>query len=211
MSVTAARKLVDELSAVGVTILIAHDFDIAGLSIAHWLWHDNECYTFEHKPRVIDLGLRLADVKELALQSEEQIHEQKTDPIKKFLDWHDDAVIEEEADFLRGEYSHDKGGWVGQRVELNAMTSQQFIDWLEKKLKQVGVKKVAPDKKTLAAAWQRAVAIGKARKAIEEEVKNKPVAVPTGLEKKLRGTLKRNPTLSWDEAAALIAREYLDQ
>jgi hypothetical protein len=61
MPVTAARQLVEKLSAAGVTVLIAHDFDIAGISIAHWLWHDNDRYEFQQQPRVIDLGLRLAD------------------------------------------------------------------------------------------------------------------------------------------------------
>jgi hypothetical protein len=174
MSVTAARKLVDELSAVGVTILIVHDFDLAALSIAHWLWHDNERYTFQHKPRVIDLGLRLADVKKLELESEEQIHHQRKDPTEKFLEWDDDPVTKEETDFLRGTFSHDKGGWVGRRAELNAIpTSQKFIDWLEKKLKQVGVKKVVPDKKTLAVAWNRALKIAKARKIIAQQKSTK--------------------------------------
>lgn len=193
----------DELSAVGVTILIVHDFDIAGLSIAHWLWHDNERYRFKHRPRVIDLGLRLDDVNKMGLQSEEHIHRQRKDPTDKFLDWYDDEVTEEEADFLRGAYSPYKR-WVGKRVELNAMTSRQFINWLEKKFKQVGVKKVVPDKKTLAVAWQRAVAIAKAREIIEE-VKEEQPPVPMGLEKKVRDMLKRKPALSWDTALARIA------
>ena len=74
----------------GVTILVAHDLDIAGFTIAHWLWHDNERYQFRNTPKVIDLGLRLADVKRLALQSEEQVHRQQKDPTEKFFDWDDD-------------------------------------------------------------------------------------------------------------------------
>ena len=37
MSVTAARELVDQLSAYGVTLLVAHDFDKAGFAILHTL------------------------------------------------------------------------------------------------------------------------------------------------------------------------------
>jgi DNA topoisomerase VI subunit A len=199
----ATRQLVDELTLAGVTILVAHDFDIAGLTTAHWLSHDNDRYQFQHAPNVIDLGLRLADVKRLGLQSEEQEHYQRKDPTDKFLDWYDDEVTEEEADFLRGTYFGYKR-WVGKRVELNAMTSRQFINWLEKKLKQVGVKKVVPNKKTLAVAWQRAVAIAKAREIIEE-VKEEQPPVPKGLEKKVRDMLKRKPALSWDRALARIA------
>ena len=51
MSVTAARKLVDELRVLGVTTLIAHDFDIAAMSIAHWLSHSNERYQLTQAAR----------------------------------------------------------------------------------------------------------------------------------------------------------------
>jgi Topoisomerase 6 subunit A/Spo11, Toprim domain len=204
-TVTAARKLVDELSAAGVTTLIVHDFDVAGLSIAHWLWHSNDRYEFEHEPKVIDLGLRLADVQELGLQTEEQVHGQKKYPGDKFLDWDDDPVSDEEAEIVCGTaYSYTKGGWPGQRVELNALTARQFIEWLEKKLRQAGVKKVVPGKETLAAAWKRAVAIHQARKLITTMDK-KTAKAPKDLEKKLRALLKRQPHLSWDSALLHIA------
>src|SRR5262249_50505336 len=184
---TAALKLVDELSAGGVTILIVHDFDIAGLSIAHWLWHDNERYRFKHRPRVIDLGLRLDDVNKMGLQSEEHIHRQRKDPTDKFLDWYDDEVTEEEADFLRGAYSPYKR-WVGKRVKNKEMKRRKLINGEKKKSKQGGVKKVVPKKKTLAVAGQRAVEIAKAREIIEEEKEEQP-PVPMGLEKKVRDML----------------------
>jgi hypothetical protein len=204
MPVTAARRLVDKLSAAGVTILIAHDFDIAGLTIAHWLWHSNDRYQFEHEPRVIDLGLRLADVEELGLQAEEQVHKQQAAPTDKFLEWDDDSVSDEEVDFLAGEYSYAKLGWAGQRVELNAMTSRQFIDWLEKKLRQAGATKVVPEKETLEAAWKRALSVHKARQLINGLDKETAKA-PKNLETKVRALLKRQPELSWDSAVLSIA------
>lgn len=70
MSNTATRQLVDELSQVGVTILIMHDFDVSGLSIAHTLGHDTRRYKFHVEPNVIYVGLRLADIKRMKLQSE---------------------------------------------------------------------------------------------------------------------------------------------
>ena len=115
----ATRKLVDELSALGVTILVAHDLDIAGFTISHWLWHDNERYQFRNTPKVIDLGLRLADVERLALQSEEQIHKQQKDPTEKFLEWGNDEVTEEEAEFLRGATSRGRTG------SVNVLSSTQ--------------------------------------------------------------------------------------
>ena len=47
-------------------------------------------------------------------------------------------------------------GWIGRRVEINAMTSDQLISWLEKKLKERGVKKVVPKNDTLISAYHRA-------------------------------------------------------
>jgi hypothetical protein len=210
MSNTAARQLVEKLSEAGVTILIAHDFDIAGISIAHWLWHSNERYKFLHQPRVIDLGLRLADVKKLGLQHEEQVHRQRKDPTEKFRGWDDDPVSDDEADFLRGEYSYQERGWVGRRVELNAMTSAQFIGWLKDKLRKAKVQKVVPDQETLDAAWNRAKSIAKAREIIEQE-ETDHVAAPKDLEQKVRAMLKRHRELSWDQAVARIAERKAKQ
>jgi hypothetical protein len=209
-STTATRKLVDELSGAGVTVLIAHDFDIAGLCIAHWLWHDNERYTFRNKPNVIDLGLRLSDVEELGLESEEQVHKQQKDPCEKFLDW-DDDITDEEMDFLRGECHWNY--WRGKRVELNAMDSPQFIAWLEKKLQEVGVKKIVPDSETLTKVWKRSLAVAKAREAIEEieEDQSDLVVLPKNLQAKIQRLLKRRPTMSWDMAVTRIAEKHLQE
>lgn len=210
----ATRKLVDELSALGVTILVAHDLDIAGFTISHWLWHDNERYQFRNTPKVIDLGLRLADVQRLALQSEEQLHRQQKDPTEKFFEWGewgDDEVTEEEAEFLRGEYSYQNRRWTGQRVELNAMTSRQFIDWLEEKLRKAGVKKVVPDAAVLGEAWRRALWAARVRERIAEVSTEQYLALPKNLEADLRRRLKRAPELSWDEAIVQIAEKYLSK
>jgi hypothetical protein len=202
----ATRRLVDELSGAGVTILILHDLDIAGFTIAHWLSHDNERYRFRNTPKVIDLGLRLADVERLALQSEEQVLRQWKDPTEKFLNWDDDEVTQEEAAFLRGKDSY-RGYWTGQRVELNAMTSRQFIDWLEEKLRKAGVKKVVPGAAVLEEAWQRALWLAEVRTQIAEVSTEPCIPLPKNLEADLRRRLKRFPELSWDAVIAQIAEK----
>ena len=203
----ATRKLTDELSAEGVTILVLHDFDVAGLSITHWLSNDNDKYTFRNDPKVIDLGLRLADVEAMGLQSEEQIHQQRKDPTEKFWDW-DEDIAEEECNFLKGRYSYGYG-WRGQRVELNAMTSRQFIEYLEDKLRKAGVTKVIPsDPDFRARAWKRSLVIAKAREVIAQIEQSESAAPPKDLVAKIRSQLKRNPRLSWDGALAGIARDY---
>ena len=53
-----------------MTVLVVHDFDFSGRGILPTLGHDTDRYTFETAPRVIDLGLRLKNVQEMALDSE---------------------------------------------------------------------------------------------------------------------------------------------
>ena len=131
MSTTATRQLVDELSQAGVTILVVHDFDVSGLSIAHNLGHNTRRYQFQVEPNLIDLGLRLEDVEKMQLQSEPVDFEQMKHPGQKLLDY--GGVTLSEIGFLV-EGPVDNKTWRGKRVELNAMTSAQFINWLEASL-----------------------------------------------------------------------------
>jgi DNA topoisomerase VI subunit A len=80
MSVTAARKLVDDMSQQGVTVLVCHDFDKSGFSILHTLRTDTRRYTFQAQPTVVDLGLRLADVQAMNLQREPMSFPRGVDP-----------------------------------------------------------------------------------------------------------------------------------
>jgi hypothetical protein len=71
MSVVAARALVDEMcSDHDIPLLLLHDFDKAGFSIAGTLQRDTRRYEFQNAIQIIDLGLSLADVEQMALQSE---------------------------------------------------------------------------------------------------------------------------------------------
>ena len=54
-----------------------------------------------------------------------------------------------------------------QRVELNAMTSPQFIEFLERKFAEHGIRKVVPDADTLRLAALRAARIAKVQRAID--------------------------------------------
>jgi predicted house-cleaning noncanonical NTP pyrophosphatase (MazG superfamily) len=207
MSVIAARRLVDHLSQAGCTVFVLHDFDRAGLLIAHWLSHDNDRFQFECSPDVIDLGLRLEDVKRLGLEKESLVYKQKKNPADALLEC--DDVTREEIDFLVGVRSYKQ--WSGHRVELNALTSRGFIDWLEAKFKEHGVKKVIPDKQTLEVAWQRALLIAKMNEAVEtvgkefKKKRTKKRKAPGDLTKRVRELLDRHPELPWDKALVQIA------
>jgi hypothetical protein len=205
MSVIAARKLVDRLSQAGVTILIAHDFDKYGMSIAHWLSHDNDRFRFTTPPKVIDLGLRLKDVQKMKLQSETLVYEQKKDPGDLLREI---GVPQDEIAFLVGKKTDSKH-WSGQRVELNAMTSRQIIDWIVSKFAEVGVEKVVPKGATLAIAWKRSLMAVKVNEAIErvrtEFSKERIIKpMPSDVEKQVREMLRRHPEMPWDAALAQI-------
>jgi hypothetical protein len=72
LSVTASRLLVDRLcSEYGIPLLVLHDFDKSGFSIVGTLRRNTRRYRFRNRIDVIDLGLRLADVEEWGLESED--------------------------------------------------------------------------------------------------------------------------------------------
>ena len=206
MSVTAARRLVEELTRQGVTILVAHDFDISGLGNLYTLGHDTRRYEFTIEPNLIDLGLRLADVKKMKLQSEPVTIKQKKNPCELLWDY---GATDAERKFLVRERNYY--GWNGQRVELNAMTSDQFIAWIERKLKENGVEKLVPEKKVLDAAWRRgrlfARVEAQVNKTIKEAVKQPPEAAPKRLAHQVREMLAKHPSLAWDDAIARLAKK----
>ena len=203
MSVTAARTLVEQLSERGVTFLVAHDFDKAGLSILETLRSDTRRYQFETEPDVVDIGLRLADVAGMELQSEPVDYGKDTDPRENLQA---NGASDEEIDYLvQGRKYGTHGAWCGARVELNAMPADQFVSWLEFKLAEHGVEKVVPDTDVLAAAYRRAARLADVQDAIEEvlESDGKDVEIPDDLValvvEKIVGTAD-----AWDDAVWAI-------
>ncbi len=148
MSTTSARKLIEALSGENVTIFCLHDFDISGMTILSTSSRNTDRYEFERTPDVIDMGLRLSDVLEMGLESEAV--EIPSDPTNRLLR---DGATAEEIAFLRGTPNWDrddgKRRFRGQRVELNAMTNPQLIEFIERKLQAHGVTKVIPDESRL--------------------------------------------------------------
>lgn len=195
MSTVAARQLVDDLSGAGVTILVAHDFDKAGFSIAATLAADTQRYKFKNEPRVIDIGLRLDDVLSMNLQAEE-VDYGSTSPVENLL--RNGATLEE-IEFMCGDTR-------GKRVELNAMTSEQFVAWLERKFAEVGVHKVIPDDKTLSDAYHHARKLARLQHLLDEAIASLPDEAinTTGLAQRLL-SMTEDTEMSWDEALWLLA------
>jgi hypothetical protein len=159
---------------------------------------------------VVDLGLRLSDVNEMGLQSEPVSYPSKVDPR---VNLRENGATEEECEFLVDERKSWSGGWTGKRVELNAMTSPQFIAWLEKKLIAAGVKKLVPGEEALTAAYKRAVRLSELEKLmLEAKAKTDcmEVAVPRGLASKIRRAIKGTDR-PWDLAVWDLVRRSVDR
>ncbi len=124
------------------TILVLHDCDIYGYSIADKLQQATR--SSKVSVEVVDIGLNLADARAMGLQ-EEEVHYRKK-PC-------DNATIKrlsnEERVFFGGREGF--GAWgrstEGKRIELNAMTPEQLLEYVERKLDEHGLteKVVPPD------------------------------------------------------------------
>ena len=206
MSVTAARLLVDRLVERGVKrVLVLHDFDISGFSIAGTLTTDSRRYVFENHVRVVDLGLRLTDAEELRLQSE-HVYTKKGESLRnRAATLRRHGATESEINFLT---EPPDSFAQGQRVELNAMTSREFIDFLERKFAEQGVEKVIPGDEILTQqarrAFERTLTARKLdewRNEIAEETADFTIS---GLRDLVRAELADDPAIPWDIAVAHV-------
>jgi hypothetical protein len=195
MSVTASRKLLDELSPYVERIFVLHDFDRSGFSICGTLGTDSRRYFFNNDitDKFVDIGLRLEDV--AGLQSE------PVPPIAEF-EWRQRAPTlrrhgaTPEIAFLRS-----------RRVELNALTSRQLVDFIEAKFKQHGVKKVIPGEAVLEQQARRVIAQRLAKDAIAKintrvAKQASAVTLPADLAQRVAMLLEKRPELPWDLAVA---------
>jgi DNA topoisomerase VI subunit B len=213
MTVTAARALIEQLSEAGVTILVIRDFDKAGFSIMHTMRSDTDRYKYHCRPQVIDLGLRLEDVRRLGLSSEKveygRRRRHKRPPVDPRINLRNSGASEEECDFLVRRQM-DGGWWEGERVELNAIASRQFIEWLEAKLTEHGVLKLIPDAATLARAYRRATRLARLQRTVEDllaDDEEEPIDVPHDLEQQVREAMQGN-TNCWDSALGSLVRSH---
>jgi hypothetical protein len=211
LSVTAARTLVEHLSKEGVRILVAHDFDKSGFSIIQTLQSDTRRYQFETRPDVIDLGLRLADVQAMGLEPEDVDYSDKKDPRENLRA---NGATEEECKFLVERQSYS-GGWTGHRVELNAMSSDVFLTWLEGKFKEHGIEKVVPDDDLLAQAYRRAYRRAVLQKMIDEALKDLPgddqIALPDDLREHIQAEFNEDQQQAWDDVIWGLAYQEVNE
>jgi hypothetical protein len=203
MSVTAARALADEMcSEHDIPLLVLRDFDKAGFSIAGTLQRDTRRYEFQNRIEVIELGLNLADVEAMGLESEYQHHPKGT---KAALmdNLRTNGASEEEIAFMFRDFDTLRST---RRVELNAMTSPQFVAFVERKLCGNGVAKLVPNQDPLASVYLGFKGGWRLRQAVAklDAIDMTTVKVPADLEKRVRRVLKKSPSMRWDAAVEAI-------
>jgi hypothetical protein len=150
----------------------------------------------------------LEDVHRYNLEPEE-VHE-KMDYSEVCGQLCENGATEEEVEFLAGEDRWSKR----QRVELNAFTSDQFVEWLTGKLddlEQQGILgKVVPDADTLEKAYRAHVAqahfeerVGELADQAWAEAAN--ASVPDDLIDRVRQSLSEAPMTPWYKAVRYLA------
>jgi hypothetical protein len=202
MSVTAARRLIDGLFRAGVErIFVLHDFDYSGFSIFGTLGQSNRRYRFRNPVEIVDLGLRLTDIQTMGLEFE------RYDPGG---DWAKRAETLERHGATDAEIARLQS----ERVELNAMTSDQFVRFVTGKLTAHGVTKLVPDTGTIERharqVLERAL-LNRRLRALQPKIKSAAggVPLPADLRPQVEALLRRDLTLPWDVAVARIVRRII--
>ena len=203
-STTAARRLLDEMCGDhDMRLFFAHDLDLAGFDIIGTLQRDTRRFEFTNNIEVIDVGLRLDDVRRLGLEGSAEPAAGKGRKSWTALRHSllENGATLEEIEFLRT-----------KRVELNALSNSQLIELIERALHKHGIKKVVPDDEMLAKTYRffvKAEKIAAAFAAAAEEDDpddDDGGSAPPNLAKKVRAILKKRSSISWDAAVAEIAR-----
>lgn len=201
--VDACCELINKMESKGVTVFALHDFDPAGFKIAKTL--RNGTRMTGPNDNVVEIGLRLEDVEAMALEDEPFQHSQEKNPGEYLLEC---GATPDEIDML---VQRRGNGYIGRRVEINAMTSEQLIEFIERKLEDHGVQKVVPDENIMHEAFKRAAFAKAIQEKIEElEDEIDEAEVPDDLADSVEDYLEDNPKSTWDYAVWHIAHAEED-
>jgi hypothetical protein len=201
----AARDLLDLLGETGEEILFfaVHDADAAGTLIYQSLQEATRARP-GRKVRVINLGLEPEEALAMDLEVEDVDAGERRKPIASYVpgDWQD---------------------WLQcHRIELNAMTTPQFIAWLDDKMAAFGNGKLVPPagvltndlSETLEERLHHQITEQILREArIEEKVaaalRQIPLPLPEELREAIGSALSDEPAASWRAAIECVADQLL--
>jgi hypothetical protein len=194
VSVTAARKLIDEIcGGRELPLFVLHDFDFDGFKIFGTLQRDTRRYQFANAVEVFDLGLRLADIAGL---EREPAAATKMSPQTRRDQLTNNGATDAEITIL-----------LNERVELNAMTSDALVATIERKLSEYGLTKVVPDDALLAKtyrAFHRSQQLREEFEQMESEFQETKIRVPKGLRDRVCAILTKQTDLRWDDAIRIV-------
>lgn len=149
----ASRAVKDLFDLLGETdeeiqFFCIHDCDSAGTMIYETLVEETLARP-GRRVQIYNLGLDPYEALDMGLEVE-KVESKRKKPVASYIS------------------DHYKNWLQNNRVELNAMTSPQFLEWLEGKMEEYGHIKVVPDKYTLVDELNKNV-----QTLIEENVKDK--------------------------------------
>jgi hypothetical protein len=125
-STRAARDLIDKLAEHDepITVFCVHDADAYGTMIYQTLQEETKARG-ARKVTIINLGLEPDEAEDMGLEVEEVEEKDRRRPV--------------------AEYASEREEWFQtNRVELNTMTTPQFIEWLDGKMAEHGDGKLIP-------------------------------------------------------------------
>jgi hypothetical protein len=196
VSVTAARRLIDKACGrFNLPLFVLHDFDVAGFLILGTLRRDTRRYQFSSVVEVVDLGLRLDDIDGLESEPAAANRTNESDLRAQLAG---NGASKAEIDIL-----------LDERVELNAMTSDDLVAMIERKLEGYGLEKVVPDGDLLAEtyrAFHRSQRLRERFKEMEQQFDKEDGAadIPEDLGQRVRAVLAEYGDLRWDDAIQLV-------
>jgi hypothetical protein len=200
VSVTAARQLIDDICGDrNLPLFVLHDFDVAGFMILGTLHRDTRRYQFSGVIEPIDLGLRLEDIDGLEREPAAATKTRRSILREQLAE---NGATDAEIEIL-----------LTDRVELNAMASDDLIEMIERKLKEHGLEKVVPDDKLLEetyCAFHYSNELCEVFEKAQEEFEASEITVPEDLREQVRKILEQHRHLRWDDAVRHVLGDTID-
>ena len=205
-STRAARDLIDKLVEHDepVEVFCVHDADASGTMIYQTLQEATKARG-ARKIKIINLGLEPWEAVEMGLEVETLEETKRLKPV---------------ADYVR-EHGGDWEDWLQtHRVELNAMTTPQLIEWLDQKMAEFGNGKLIPPTHVLEQELAERIE-SKVRAAITERILREAklddqvaaaiaaIKTPDGakLARDIARLFKRQPDGEWRDHIEAVARD----
>jgi len=172
-SIEACRDILLEAERRGVPICVLHDYDVNGVLIHETLTQPTKRLdTYLHRETVVDLGINYEVV--AALKEERDL---TPEPVS--LSRQDESKLE--GMLSRGEITDEEYKFLSeQRVELNALTPRELMEWLADRLRELGFWKVIPTEEEL-----EKVFIKKWEEEMDSRMEEVRTEIGEGIKKKL--------------------------